>query len=753
MTSRNQYAAVLLLMGLLIASACSAIPGADADASVIGVSSEYYSPTGNYTMQVWYYSDNTTKFIFDYSGEESSSEIGHAVRMTVSEGSTVKGTLYPVSMDEVMWVDSLPASLLATGEYTIAVYNPSDGLIVRCTLIVGSLSTITINNPDEGSISPPGGEYVVPTGSVLSRVGDNLVIKYGDSVLYTFVPTAPSEEMQLSAWWVNGTELTSDRPITSDLTISLTWETVSVTITFNANGGSGSMGPYSVPRNSSYTLPSNSFTPPSGKRFSYWDIDGTRYNVGSSIIADKNLTVKAMWYTPSPPGPTPPGPDPPGPDPPGPGPEPIDDGPDEIDVPKGKKIDITDIIEELKDIVDDLTWESSDPNVADIDENGIIIGKTEGVTTLTGKDSDGNVIITVDIRVGTSDEDVTSVYDTENGGQVILTYGPDSTGMMHLTNPITVIPGTTHQITEDQLDIVRDNIAKLVAEGINPHVVIPTDLQSLTIPSDLLQMIVENNGSLTIIEGDVTLYFSVDVLSEIGYDNDLDIIVIPVVISDGTLDIDVTDLPNAVIYEIYMLINGERVSRTFVNPINIVIDYQLEDGQTLDRLSLYYIDVEPFQKLEFNYDSEGIHFDVYHFSHYAISYDDTEPVPPEPSGCCWCWIVIPIIILLILFLIWFFLWKRFKLTLINEGGRIVSVPEGWKRESDSSISIRMRRKQEIMIPEIEAESPEGSHGMRIIGWDPVPPKRMTGSIELHLIWSNGPAERIGPSEEDRISDE
>jgi uncharacterized repeat protein (TIGR02543 family) len=814
MTSRNQYAAVLLLMGLLIASACSAIPGADAEASVIGVSSEYYSPTGNYTMQVWYYSDNTTKFVFDYSGEESSSEIGHAVRMTVSEGSTVKGTLYPVSMDEVMWVDSLPASLLATGKYTIAVYNPSDGLIVRCTLIVGSLSTITINNPDEGSISPPGGEYVVPTGSVLSRVGDNLVIKYGDSVLYTFVPTAPSEEMQLSAWWVNGTELTSDWPITSDLTISLTWETVSVTITFNANGGSGSMGPYSVPRNSSYTLPSNSFTPPSGKRFSYWDIDGTRYNVGSTVVVDSDLTVKAMWYTPSPPGP-----------------EPSyynytlrfdanggEGAPDTImetssslsytftipsKVPTrsgyefqgwgdtgttpvyqpGSKITLTSYlptktlfavwketaIPDVKDFSMDvdvismpegssvkmpytvdppeaapgIVWTSSDETVV-IVEDGIVTTVGTGDAVITAYDSHGNKLGSISIHVAPSTEKkVEETTYTSDGGAVILVYDLDDAGEMIPSNPVTIVPGTSHMVTEDQLDIVLPFIDALQQAGRNPHVIIPTD-SPVTVPSELLAAIVNGHGSLTIIEGDVTLYFPWEVLEAIGYGEDLEFVIIPIEVEESeSVDIDVSGLDNVKVYDIYVLKNGVKVAITFPTAVTVTIDYPMKEGWTPDRLSVWYLDVDPRQTVEFEYvKGEGVVFGVMHFSHYAVSYDEGKT--PADDCCVWCWILILAAVILIIFLIWFFLWKRFKLTLTNERGTIVSVPEGWKRESDSSISIRMRRKQEIVIPEIEAESPEGSHGMRIIGWNPSPPEKITRSTELRAVWSDGPVEMIGP---------
>jgi len=730
-------AAVLAVLALTI------VVPADTDAypgTQIGgtLSSEAGTMHQGHTMVVSYYSDGVAEFDFTFPDSPGSEE-GRSVRFTVEDmNGSQKGTYYPFPMSDGAVLDVSGFSIVQDTLYRFKIQDGAGNLITEAVYYTGDLANLTFTSVG-GTVSKD--SLKVPSGTVMTADGTELAFVFGTYDIGT-VTAEPPEGSTFDGWYIGSTKITS-QSITSDAIIEAKWKNQSVTITFDSNGGSGSMPSQSVPRDSSYTLPSNSFTPPSGKRFSYWDIDGIQYNVGSTVIADRDLTVKAMWYTPSPPGPDPPGPDPPGPDPPGPGPEPIDDGPGEIDIPKDREVNIKDLVEELKEI-DDLVWESSDTDIAEIDEDGNIKGKAEGEVTITGRDSDGDVIITVTVRVGPSSDEIKERYDTENDGQVILTYDFDSEGKPYLGNPITVIPGTTHGITEDQMDIVKDTIERLVAEGIDPHVVIPTDLQSLTVPTDLLDMIVENNGSLTVIEGDVTLFFSVDVLSEIGYDSDLDIVVIPVVVDDGSADIDVTDLPNPVVYDIYMLINGGKVTRTFAHPINIVIDYQLEDGQTLDRLSLYYIDVEPFQKLEFEYDSDGVHFDVYHFSHYAISYDDTEPVPPGPSGCCWCWIVIAIIILLlVLLLLWFFLWKRFKIILISENG-FASVPEGWKRESDSSISMRMRWKQKVDLSEIDAVSPEDSAGTRNVGWDPTPPEKITRSMELHAVWSDGPVERIGP---------
>ena len=78
-------------------------------------------------------------------------------------------------------------------------------------------------------------------------------------------------------------------------------ETTRYTISYNANGGSGSMATYTPSDLGHYTYsaPSNSFTPPSGKVFSNWntqsDGTGTSYDVGDSIHVTASITLYAIW--------------------------------------------------------------------------------------------------------------------------------------------------------------------------------------------------------------------------------------------------------------------------------------------------------------------------------------------------------------------------------------------------------------------------------------------------------------------------
>ena len=63
------------------------------------------------------------------------------------------------------------------------------------------------------------------------------------------------------------------------------------TISFNANGGAGSMGPVTVIKNSTYMLPACTLVAPLGKTFDKWDAGP----VGTLITVNGNLTLKAIW--------------------------------------------------------------------------------------------------------------------------------------------------------------------------------------------------------------------------------------------------------------------------------------------------------------------------------------------------------------------------------------------------------------------------------------------------------------------------
>ncbi len=103
---------------------------------------------------------------------------------------------------------------------------------------------------------------------------------------------APGEEIYLDSAAVTVTALWKEKePEPDDPTKP--W-----TITFDANGGTGTMDPVTVPKaegGTTYTLPACGFTAPEGKTFQAWKFDGKEYAPGAVITITGDTTITAVW--------------------------------------------------------------------------------------------------------------------------------------------------------------------------------------------------------------------------------------------------------------------------------------------------------------------------------------------------------------------------------------------------------------------------------------------------------------------------
>ena len=69
-----------------------------------------------------------------------------------------------------------------------------------------------------------------------------------------------------------------------------------ITISFDPNGGTGTMKPMRVKAGVGYTLPECTFTPPEGKEFAGWlAVDGTVFPAGDVVISFSSSVLKATW--------------------------------------------------------------------------------------------------------------------------------------------------------------------------------------------------------------------------------------------------------------------------------------------------------------------------------------------------------------------------------------------------------------------------------------------------------------------------
>lgn len=67
------------------------------------------------------------------------------------------------------------------------------------------------------------------------------------------------------------------------------------TISFDGNGGTGSVDPATAAYGYAYLLPECGFTPPEGKEFDGWNVDGTVYAPGETVTVTQNMIVQATW--------------------------------------------------------------------------------------------------------------------------------------------------------------------------------------------------------------------------------------------------------------------------------------------------------------------------------------------------------------------------------------------------------------------------------------------------------------------------
>ena len=161
-------------------------------------------------------------------------------KITVSANTTVKA----------VWEDI---------EYTVTVTN---GTASPSQAAAGATVTLTANR--------------APSGQVFDKwVSESGNVTLADATSATTTFTMPAGNVTAKATYKN-------IPV------------VTHTVTFEANGGSGSMAAVTGVLGT-YTLPANGFTAPDGKQFKAWSVDGKEKAVGDKITVTADTTVKAVW--------------------------------------------------------------------------------------------------------------------------------------------------------------------------------------------------------------------------------------------------------------------------------------------------------------------------------------------------------------------------------------------------------------------------------------------------------------------------
>ncbi|MBQ4649512.1 MAG: InlB B-repeat-containing protein [Firmicutes bacterium] len=154
------------------------------------------------------------------------------------------------------------------------------------TMSISSAPTI------EGSVDIGTGTPITIAGVLTASVPKYSVKWTGNGVFTSGWPTYMSGK-------AHGDYFVSADPDLSVIVDSATGElklAVPVTVTFAAGeGGSGTMADVQAEKDSQYTLPSCTFTAPSGKEFKAWSVNGTEYAAGAEVTLSVATTITAVW--------------------------------------------------------------------------------------------------------------------------------------------------------------------------------------------------------------------------------------------------------------------------------------------------------------------------------------------------------------------------------------------------------------------------------------------------------------------------
>ena len=112
----------------------------------------------------------------------------------------------------------------------------------------------------------------------------------------------PPEGKEFAGWLaVNGNVYPAGHDVfsTYDQSLKATWkdkEVTEVTISFDPNGGTGTMQPMKVKSGEEFELPECTFTPPEGKEFAGWlAANGNVYPAGEVVTFSIDQSLKATW--------------------------------------------------------------------------------------------------------------------------------------------------------------------------------------------------------------------------------------------------------------------------------------------------------------------------------------------------------------------------------------------------------------------------------------------------------------------------
>ena len=130
----------------------------------------------------------------------------------------------------------------------------------------------------------------------ITGVTDKMEYRMAGESIYTACSGTEIENLSAGNYFVRYAEDNNHFAGTdAEVTVGKGAPLADCTITFDGNGGSGSMGPVTVKAGANYILPECGFTAPADQEFQAWEIGGTEYKVGDFYTVRGDTEIKALW--------------------------------------------------------------------------------------------------------------------------------------------------------------------------------------------------------------------------------------------------------------------------------------------------------------------------------------------------------------------------------------------------------------------------------------------------------------------------
>ena len=116
--------------------------------------------------------------------------------------------------------------------------------------------------------------------------------------------TAPDENQMFDTWEIDGKRVAPGEEIvvTKDTVVKALWKKIPVKVTYDGNGGKGTMEGKTLNKGDTYKVLASTFTAPNNKKFKAWEVNGKEVSAGIEITVDKDIVVKAIWEDDKKPG-------------------------------------------------------------------------------------------------------------------------------------------------------------------------------------------------------------------------------------------------------------------------------------------------------------------------------------------------------------------------------------------------------------------------------------------------------------------